>query len=60
MFKKLINKVKFLLFCWYKGHLFGTVKYEYSNNTEIRVCARCGFKKKRKYQKNYNDDYFIC
>jgi hypothetical protein len=55
---KIIDKVKFLVFCWYKGHKFGTVKFH--SNFEETICARCGYKKKRKFKNyKYEDDFFI-
>lgn len=53
----IINKIKFLLFCYHRGHQFGTAKYE--PNSEIQICARCGYKKRKKYKYMPNDDYYI-
>lgn len=54
---KIIEKIKFLLFCYYRGHKFGVTKY--LSDGEMTVCARCGFKKKRKYQYKDYDDFQI-
>jgi hypothetical protein len=57
--QRLIKKIKFLVFCWYKGHRFGVTKYLV--NGEITTCARCGFSKKRKFPKRLEqEEYFIC
>jgi ribosomal protein L37E len=55
--RSIINKIRFLIYCHYKGHRFGTTKYE--ENAEIQVCARCGYRKRRKYRYVNHDDFFI-
>lgn len=53
----IIQKIKFLVFCHYKGHRFGVTKY--LSNAEIQICARCGYKKKKKYSRSHADDFYI-
>ena len=51
------RKVKFLIFCIYKGHRFGVTKY--LDDGEMTVCARCGYRKKRKHKNHHSDDFYI-
>lgn len=61
MFSELYKKIKFLIICWNKGHKFGIIKYNYRNSSEYHICARCGFKKNRKFKvQSHNEDNFIC
>lgn len=55
--RKLYKQIKFLIFCWYKGHRFGTVRFH--NDSEESICARCGYKRKKKFRTYYDDDFFI-
>lgn len=57
MVSRIFNKVKFLAFCWYRGHIFGV--NQYLKRGEDLVCARCGYKKKRKKIQITDDDYFV-
>lgn len=59
MFSRIFKKIKFLIFCRYKGHNFGIIKYNYSNNAEYTICARCGYKRTRKYKSTSYDDFYI-
>jgi ribosomal protein L37E len=47
--RSILRKVRFLIFCLYKGHRFGVTKY--LNDGEMTVCARCGYGRKRKYKR---------
>lgn len=53
----IIQKVKYLVFCYYKGHRFGVTKY--MSDAELQVCARCGYRKKKKYHRGSHDDFYI-
>ena len=55
--RNIFRKVKFLVFCLYKGHRFGVTKY--LSDGEMTVCARCGYRKKRKYNHKPYDDFHI-
>jgi ribosomal protein L37E len=55
--RKIYNQIKFLIFCWYKGHKFGTVRFH--KDSEESICARCGYKRKKKFRTYYDDDFFI-
>lgn len=55
--RNIFRKVRFLVFCLYRGHRFGVTKY--LTDGEMTVCARCGYKKKRKYNYKGYDDYQI-
>lgn len=57
MMSRIINKVKFLAICWYKGHLFGINNY--LRDGEDVVCARCGFRRKRKRRSFTDDDFYV-
>lgn len=55
----ILRKIKYLIFCFHKGHRFGTVKY--SHDGETALCARCGYRKKRKYKRppyHYDDHVY--
>ena len=53
----LIKKLKFLIFCWNRGHKFGTNSYR--ENSIETICARCGYKKIKKFKRIYHEDDFI-
>lgn len=55
--RNILRKVKFLIYCYYKGHKFGVTKY--TEDGETVICARCGYKKKRRNRKMTHDDFYI-
>lgn len=55
--KGIIGKLKLLIFCWYKGHVFGVTRY--MDKSELRICAKCGYKKTVKFPSKNWDDYEI-
>lgn len=52
-----IKKMKFLVFCWNKGHKFGTERY--NDSSMETICARCGFKKTKKFKRIHHEDEFF-